>query len=360
MARKDYYATLGVGREADAAELKRSYRKLAMENHPDRTEGDKAAEERFKEISEAYAVLSDPEKRSEYDRFGRVKDVFGGMDPMDGRTISDIFGDIFGDLLGGGGRPKASRGRDLRYSLALDFDEAARGVRRTVTVPRPVTCTSCVGSGAAAGSVASPCGTCRGAGQVRAQQGFFAVNKACPQCGGAGRVIKNKCKDCRGSGKRPSQDKLIIRVPAGVEDGQRLRVPGKGEVGDFGGPAGHLIVVCGVGEHPVFRREGADLMCEVPVSFAEATLGARVQVPTLDGSVRMKVPAGTQSGKVFRLGGKGIRPAKGEAGDLLATVVVETPVDISPEAKDLLDRLEDALPPGAHPERDAFRSKLSE
>lgn len=359
MSQKDYYGALGVGRDANAEDLKRSYRKLAMKFHPDRTEGDKDAEERFKEISEAYAVLSDPDKRAEYDRFGRVKDAFGGMDPMDGRTISDIFGDIFGDLFGGKRRPQASRGRDLRYNLSLEFDEAAAGCEKTIKVPRKAACTSCAGSGAAAGSAPLPCDACRGTGQIRAQQGFFAVSKACTKCNGAGRIIRNKCKTCRGQGKLPTQERLTVRVPAGVEDTQRLRVPNKGEAGDFGGPAGHLIVVCHVEGHDVFEREGADLTCDVPISLTEAALGARVQVPTLDGSVRMKVPPGTQSGRVFRLAGKGIKPARSTAGDLLATVIIETPNDLSPKAKKLLEQLQKELPEACYPDREAFRAKLT-
>jgi molecular chaperone DnaJ len=361
VARKDYYGELGVERDAGDEDLKRAYRKLAMKFHPDRTEGDKESEERFKEISEAYAVLSDPDKRAEYDRFGRVKDAFGGMDPMDGRTISDIFGDIFGDLFGGKRRSQASRGRDLRFNLTLEFDEAAMGTEKTISVPRKAACKACAGSGAAAGSAPLPCDTCRGAGQIRTQQGFFAVAQACPKCNGSGRIIHNKCKTCRGAGKTPTQERLTVRVPAGVEDGQRLRVPNKGEAGDFGGPAGHLIVVCQVASHPLFEREAGskDLKCEIPVTLTEAVLGARVQVPTLDGSVRMKVPAGTQSGRVFRVAGKGIKPARGTAGDLLATLIVETPSDLGAEAKKLLRQFEDALPDGAYPDRDAFRDKLS-
>ncbi len=359
MSRKDYYGALGVERDANAEDLKRAYRALAMKFHPDRTAGDKDSEEKFKEISEAYAVLSDPDKRAEYDRFGKVKDAFGGIDPMDGRTISDIFGDIFGDLFGGKRRPQASRGRDLRYNLALEFEEAARGTEKTIRVPRKAACTTCAGTGAAAGSAPIPCETCRGQGQIRTQQGFFAVSKTCTKCNGAGRLIRNKCKTCRGQGKLPTQERLTVRVPAGVEDTQRLRVPNKGEAGDFGGPAGHLIVVCQVAAHSVFEREAADLKCEVPISVTEAALGARVQVPTLDGSVRMKVPPGTQSGRVFRLAGKGIKPAKSTSGDLLATVVVETPGDLSAKATKLLEQLADELPDEAYPDREAFRSKLT-
>lgn len=359
MSRKDYYGALGVERDANAEDLKRAYRKLAMEHHPDRTEGDKQSEERFKEISEAYAVLSDSDKRAEYDRFGQVKDAFGGMDPMDGRTISDIFGDIFGDLFAGKRRPQASRGRDLRFGLDLTFEEAASGCEKSIRVPRRAACTSCAGSGAAAGSSPLLCDTCRGTGQIRAQQGFFAVAKPCTKCGGAGRIIRDKCRSCRGQGKLPTQERLTVRVPAGVDDGQRLRVPNKGEAGDFGGPAGHLIVVCQVEPHELFERDGADLKCEVPVSMTEAALGARVQVPTLGGSVRMKVPPGTQSGRVFRLAGKGVKPARSTAGDLLATVIVETPSDLTPKAKKLLEQLEKELPDAAYPDREAFQGRLT-
>ena len=359
MAGKDYYRVLGVERSASTEEVKRAYRKLAMQNHPDRTEGDKAAEERFKEASEAYAVLSDKDKRAEYDRFGRVKDAFSGMDPGDGRTISDIFGDIFGDLFGNRRKRKGTPGSDLRYTLSLEFEEAARGCERTVRIPRKVGCRTCAGSGAKPGSSPTLCETCRGTGQVKVQQGFFSVNRTCAHCQGRGRIVRNPCRTCAGTGRVESDEPLTIRVPAGVEDGQRLRVAGKGEVGEHGGAPGNLIVIVKVHPHPIFRRDGSDLLCDVPITFTTAAVGGRVEVPTLDGVVRMRVPAGTQTGRVFRLRNKGIRPAgKDPAGALRATVVLETPVGVTGKAAERLRNLDRSLGADAYPKREEFDKRL--
>lgn len=360
MAGKDHYAVLGVERSATAEEVKRAYRGLAMRYHPDRTHGDKAAEERFKEASEAYAVLSDVERRAEYDRFGRVRDAVSGVDPGDGRTISDIFGDIFGDLFGGKQKGRAARGRDLRYSLTLEFGEAVRGCERTVRIPRKVACRTCAGSGARPGSSPALCETCRGSGQIRVQQGFFPVSRTCAHCGGRGRVVRDPCRTCAGTGRVGSDEPLTVRVPAGVEDGQRLRVAGKGEAGEGGAEPGNLIVSVVVRPHPIFRRDGADLVCEIPVTMSLAALGGKVDVPTLDGTVRMSVPPGTASGKAFRLRGKGIRPGgKQPAGAVRATLMVETPAVVGDEAAEHLRRFERALPADAYPHRQEYERKLA-
>ncbi len=356
MAKKDYYRVLGVERSAPPEEIKRAYRRLAMKHHPDRTAGDPAAEERFKEASEAYAVLSDKDKRAEYDRFGRVRDVFSGMD-TDGRTISDIFGDIFGDLFGSR-RKRKSKGRDLRYTLTLEFEEAATGCERTIRVPRKVACRACAGSGARPGTSPALCETCRGTGQVRVQQGFFPVSRTCGHCQGRGRVVRDPCRTCDGSGRVDSDEPLTVRVPAGVEDGQRLRVSGKGEVGEAGGEAGDLIVVVKVQPHPVFSRDGVDLLCDVPVSVTTAALGGRVTVPTLTGTVRMTVPAGTQTGKVFRLREKGIRLAGQPPGALRATVAVEVPIGVEGKAAEHLRKLERLADDETYPKRAEFRRRV--
>ena len=359
MAQQDYYETLGVDRQATPDELKRAYRKLAMKHHPDRTSGDKASEERFKEISEAYAVLSDTSKRQEYDRFGRVKSIFGPDDnPFDGGTITDIFGDIFGDLFAGRRRKQPTAGRDIRFNLEVSFEEAATGSSQTIRVPRKVRCEPCAGSGARSGSAPSRCDTCTGSGQVSMKQGFFNLNRECSYCRGKGTVVRDPCGKCLGSGAVDKEEVLVIRIPAGADDGQVLRAAGKGEVGAEGGPPGDLKIALSVRDHLVFEREGKDLLCIVPISFTQATLGARVDVPTLDKPVRMKVPAGTQSGRVFRLRDRGIKPPGGEpVGDLLVTVMVETPDSVDDGTAELLRDL-DRRTAKATPKRAEFRDRV--
>ncbi len=346
MAKRDYYEVLGVSKTATAAEIKKAYRRLAMKHHPDRNKDDATAGERFKEAKEAYEVLHNQEKRAAYDQFGHegLRGRAGGAGGFGGAEgFSDIFGDVFGDIFGGGGgrsRGGASqmfRGADLGYELKLDLETAVTGDTVTIDVPTQVTCKTCSGSGAKKGTEPVTCTTCDGIGQVRMQQGFFSIQQTCPACKGAGTVINDPCTDCHGRGRVQKTKTLSVKVPAGVDDGDRIRLSGEGEAGRNGGPAGDLYVEIRIREHKIFTREGSDLSCEIPVSFASATLGGEVELPTLNGHVSLKIPAGTQSGKVFRLRGKGVTTVRDpRVGDLFARVVVETPVNLSDEQKDLL------------------------
>ena len=339
MAKRDYYEILGVERDVDAAELKKSYRRVAMKFHPDRNPDDKSAEDKFKEANEAYEVLSDEQKRAAYDRHGHA-----GVDQQSGMgggagNFSDIFGDVFGDIFGGSGRGRGgpSRGSDLRYNLDLSLEEAVKGTSTQIKVPTLVSCKICSGSGAKAGSKPTTCTTCGGHGQVRMQQGFFSVQQTCPTCRGRGTIISDPCKPCRGQGRTEETKTLAVKVPAGVDTGDRIRLTGEGEAGADGGPAGDLYVQVNVREHSIFKREGADLYCEVPMDFVDAALGGELEVPTLDGRVNLKVPPETQTGKLFKLRGKGVTPVRGGAqGDLLCRVVVETPVNLTSKQKELL------------------------
>ena len=355
MSKRDYYEVLGVARTANDGDLKSSYRKLAMQHHPDRNPGDKAAEDKFKEAAEAYAVLADAEKRSLYDRFGHagVKASTGagpGFDPtiFSDFDFADVLGNVFGfgDLFGGARRRGGpQRGADLRYDLEISFEESARGAEPTIQIPREETCETCSGSGAAPGSPASTCSQCRGQGQVRLQQGFFTVARTCPQCRGSGRVIANPCQTCRGAGRVSRERKITVKIPAGIATGQQLRLQGEGEAGASGGPSGHLFVVVHVQEHEFFRRDGLNLFCEVPVNFTTVALGGEVQVPTLDGQETVKVPTATQTGTTLRLKGKGMPDVNGRGrGDLFATVQVQTPKKLTKEQRQLLEQLSKALP----------------
>jgi molecular chaperone DnaJ len=353
VSKRDYYDVLGVARTATDGELKSAYRKLALECHPDRNPGDKAAEERFKEAAEAYGVLADADKRSAYDRFGHagVKGASGGgFDPsvFNEFDFADVLGNMFGfgDLFGGGRRRGGpQRGADLRYDLEISFEESARGAETAVQIPRQETCDTCKGSGAAEGSSPSVCSQCRGQGQVRFQQGFFTVARTCPQCRGAGQVITKPCQACRGEGRVTRERKITVKIPAGVSTGQQLRLQGEGEAGGGGGPAGHLYVVLHVQEHAFFRREGLNLFCEIPVNFTTLVLGGEVRVPTLDGSESVKVPEGTQTGTTLRVRGKGMPEVGGRArGDLFATVQVQTPRKLTKEQRHLFEQLAKALP----------------
>jgi molecular chaperone DnaJ len=351
MAKRDYYEVLGVSRTASADEIKKAYRRLAMKHHPDRNKDDSSAEARFKEAKEAYEVLRDTDKRATYDRFGH--DGFragpGGGGGFGAEGFSDIFGDVFGDIFGGG-RQRSSqvfRGADLRYELRLDLESAVNGKSATIDVPTQVTCTTCNGSGARKGTDPVKCSTCGGAGQVRMQQGFFSIQQTCPACKGAGTMIGDPCADCHGRGRVHKTKTLSVKVPPGVDDGDRIRLSGEGEAGRNGGPAGDLYVEIRVKPHKLFSREGADLACEVPISIATATLGGEVELPTLDGNVSLKVPGGTQSGKVFRLRGKGVSTVRdARRGDLFAKVAVETPVNLTAEQKELLQRFDETLREG--------------
>ena len=358
MSKRDYYEVLGVKRDAAEADIKKAYRRLAMKYHPDRNPNDKKAEEHFKEAKEAYEVLTDAKKKAAYDQFGHAGvDAHAagargqggaGFDPND--VFGDIFGDVFGDIFSGGrgGRgQRVYRGADLRYGLDLTLEQAVAGDTVTIRVPTLVSCETCHGSGAKPGSHPETCGTCGGRGQVRMQQGFFTVQQTCPRCRGTGKVIADPCGTCHGQGRLEEEKTLSVKVPAGVDNGDRIRLSGEGEAGPHGGPAGDLYVEISVQPHPIFTRDGADLACEVPVSFATAALGGELEVPTLGGRVSLKIPAETQTGKVFRLRGKGVKPVRGgSTGDLLCRIEVETPVHLSKEQKELLRKFEDSVQAG--------------
>jgi len=353
MAKRDYYEVLGVSKSASADEIKKAYRRLAMKHHPDRNKDDDGSEARFKEAKEAYEVLKDTDKRSAYDRFGHdgVRGAAGGAGGFGAEGFGDIFGDVFGDIFGGGGRrgggPQVFRGADLGYELKLDLEKAVAGDDVKIDVPTQVTCETCKGSGAKKGSEPVQCTTCGGVGQVRMQQGFFSIQQTCPACKGAGTTIADPCKDCHGRGRVRKTRTLAVKVPAGVDDGDRIRLSGEGEAGRNGGPPGDLYVEIRVKPHKLFERDGSNLSCEVPVSIAVATLGGEVELPTLDGNVALKVPSGTQSGKVFRLRGKGVRTVRdARLGDLFAQVAVETPINLTSEQKELLEKFDASLQSG--------------
>lgn len=351
MAKEDFYKLLGVDRNASDAEIKKSYRRLAMKYHPDRNKDNPAeAEAKFKQIKEAYEVLSDPKKRSAYDQFGHagVDQSMGGRGGFGAESFSDIFGDVFGDIFGGGrARSSVQRGADLRYNLELTLEEAVAGTEAKIRVPVLVVCGECNGSGAKKGSSPVICSTCHGHGQVRMQQGFFSVQQTCPTCRGTGKQIKDPCGKCYGQGRVQETKTLSVKVPAGVDTGDRIRLAGEGEAGERGGPAGDLYVQIQVKDHEIFTRDGANLYCEVPISFATACLGGEIEVPTLDGKVMLKIPAETQTGKLFRLRGKGVKPVRGGAvGDLLCRVQIETPVHLTKEQKELIQQLGDSLSGG--------------
>ncbi|MBK7114622.1 MAG: molecular chaperone DnaJ [Proteobacteria bacterium] len=353
MAKRDYYKVLDVARDASEADIKKAYRRLAMKLHPDRNPDDKSAEEQFKEAKEAYEVLSDAQKRAAYDQFGHegleAQRGAGGGGPgfNPGEAFGDIFGDVFGDIFGGGrrgGRSQVFRGADLRYELELDLNQAVFGASIEIDVPKLCECETCSGSGAAKGSNPVQCETCHGSGQVRVTQGFFQLQQACPRCRGTGKIIRNPCDTCLGQGRVRRTKKLAVKIPPGVDNGDRIRLSGEGEAGRNGGPTGDLYVEVHVRPHEIFEREGEHLSCEVPVSFVTAALGGTVIVPTLDGQVSLKIPAETQSGRVFRLRDKGVKPVRGGSrGDLFCKVMVETPVKLSSEQKELLRKFESSL-----------------
>lgn len=363
----DYYELLGVSRNATEEEIKKAYRKAALRYHPDRNPGDKAAEEKFKELSEAYQVLSDPEKRAQYDRYGHAAFEQGGagFNGFDFTgNFEDIFGDIFGDFfgVGGRGRRRAQRGEDLSYNLEISFEEAAFGTEKTISVPRTIVCEICQGSGAKPGTAPKTCATCRGSGQVRFQQGFFTVARTCNRCGGHGQVITDPCPTCRGTGTVRKASTLQVKIPAGVDTGARLKLRGEGEVGPAGGVPGDLYVLIRVREHPLFERQHNDVVCEIPISFPQAALGTEIEVPTLEGKIKMKIPPGTQSGNVFRLRGKGIPDLRGGGrGDQLVRVVVEVPRKLTARQRELLEefaRLDGEE--DVHPMTKSFFDKVKE
>jgi molecular chaperone DnaJ len=352
MAKRDYYKVLDVAKNATEADIKKAYRRLAMKYHPDRNPGDKEAEEQFKEAKEAYEVLADEQKRAIYDQHGHdgidaARQGGGGAGGFGGADFGDIFGEVFGDIFGGnrrGGRSQVFRGADLRYELELELPQAVFGHTTEVEIPRLMECETCSGSGAAKGHSPVTCDQCQGSGQMRISQGFFQLQQPCNRCRGTGRIIRNPCDTCLGQGRIRRTRKLSVKVPAGVSTGDRIRLGGEGEAGRNGGPAGDLYIEMNVKPHPIFEREGDDLSCEVPVSFATAVLGGAVKVPTLEGDVSLKIPAETQSGRVFRLRDKGVKPVRGgDRGDLFCRVVVETPVNLSSEQRELLKQFDESL-----------------
>ncbi len=348
MAKRDYYEVLGVERGASEADIKQAYRRLAMKFHPDRNPDDPKAEENFKEVKEAFEMLSDKQKRAAYDQFGHA-----GVDPsagmggagFGGAGFGDIFDSVFGDIFGQGrGGNRAYRGADLRYDLEMTLEDAVAGTEIKIRVPTLVGCETCGGKGSRSGKAPDPCGTCGGAGQVRMQQGFFSVQQTCPKCRGAGKVISDPCGTCGGSGKTRGNKTISVKVPAGVDSGDRIRLSGEGEPGQNGGPPGDLYVNVVVKDHPIFAREDNDLRCEVPIDFVTAVLGGELEVPTLSGRVMLKIPPETQTGRMFRLRGKGVRSVRGgPVGDLICRVMVETPVNLNKEQKELLRKFGESL-----------------
>lgn len=367
--KRDYYEVLGVSRSADAKELKSAYRKLAQQYHPDKNPGNAEAEDKFKEAAEAYEVLSNADKRARYDQFGHAGlggagDPFGGRGPGFG-SINDIFGEIFGDLgdiFGGrGGRGRRPRGVDLRYDLELTFEEAAFGVSKKLEIPRHETCEVCGGNGSKPGTSPATCPTCNGRGEVQFSQGFFAVSQTCRACGGKGQLVKDPCEGCRGQGTVEQRRTIEVPIPAGVDTGIRVRVAGEGEAATPGGPRGDLYVVCRVREHPIFIREEEDVLCEVPISFPQAALGATIEVPTLDGRQDLPIPAGTQTGKIFRLGGKGIPRLSGNGrGDQHVRIVVEVPTNLTKKQQELLREFADETGDAVSPRSKGFFDKVKE
>ncbi|MCC6610986.1 MAG: molecular chaperone DnaJ [Burkholderiales bacterium] len=343
MAKRDYYEVLGVDRDADEEAIKKAFRKLAMKHHPDRNHGNPQAEELFKEAKEAYEVLTDEQKRAAYDRFGHAGvNPSAGAGPGSGgrgfENFADAFGDIFSDIFGGGrARSSVQRGADLRYNLEITLEQAARGTETKIRIPTAEVCTACSGTGAKPGTQPQTCPTCEGHGQVRMQQGFFSIQQTCPRCHGSGKHIPEPCRTCSGAGHVKAHKTLSVRIPTGVDEGDRIRLAGEGEPGMRGGTPGDLYVQIHVRQHPVFSRDHDDLHCEMPVSFVTAALGGDIEIPTLDGSAKIKVPSETQTGKVFRLRGKGIKGIRSSSpGDLFCHVAIETPVNLTARHKELL------------------------
>ena len=368
MAKRDYYEVLGVGRNATASELKSSYRKLAMQHHPDRNPDDPAAEQRFKEVSEAYEVLKDDQKRAAYDQFGHAafEGGAGGRPGFDFGSFADVFDDLFGDFMGGGGRGRGrggqSRGADLRYNLEISLDEAFSGKQTQIRVPTTVRCDACSGSGSANSTAPGVCPSCRGAGRVRAQQGFFTIERTCPTCAGNGRVITDPCEACSGSGRVHREKTLSVSIPSGVEDGTRIRLSGEGEAGARGGSSGDLYIFISVAPHRLFNRDGGNVYCRIPIPFTTAALGGQIEVPTIEGKrARVQVPAGTQTSHRFRLRGKGMTELNGHArGDMFAEIVVETPVNLTKRQQELLREFEQEGDSDTHPESEGFFAKVKE
>lgn len=358
--KRDYYEVLGVQSDASDDELKKAYRKLAVQYHPDRNAGTKEAEERFKEINEAYSVLSDPKKRSAYDRFGHAASQMGGFEQgFAGGAFSDIFDNIFGDIFGGSTRDRG--GVDLRYTLEITFEEAAFGTEKKISFEKVMACEECAGSGARPGSKPKTCKTCKGAGQVRFNQGFFTLTRTCSTCLGRGVVIEEKCSKCRGQGRTKKVNTVTVKVPAGIDSDQRLRLRHEGEVSQYGGTAGDLYVLIKVQEHPIFQRQGEDVWMDYPISFVQAALGAEVEVPTLGGVAKLKIPSGIQSLETLRMKGKGIARLNGSGfGEQVVRIIVETPTHLTVKQKELLAQFEKESSPDTQPGIGRFLKKFKE
>jgi molecular chaperone DnaJ len=357
MSKRDYYEVLGVAKDATDREIKKAYKRLAMKCHPDRNEG---TEEQFKELNDAYQVLSDGNMRARYDQYGHA-----GVDPQQGgfggggaQDFSDVFGDVFGDIFGGGGgrrQSRAQRGADLRYNLELSLEEAVKGKSVEIKVPTWVSCDPCNGSGAKKGTSAKTCSTCHGQGKVQMRQGFFAVEQACPTCHGQGKIITDPCSSCSGQGRVQKTKTLSVKVPPGVDTGDRIRLAGEGEAGQHGAPAGDLYVQVNVRDHAIFERDGTNLYCEVPIGFSTAAIGGEIEVPTLDGKVKLKIPAETQTGRMFRMRGKGVKSVRGATvGDLICKAVIETPINLTEEQKDFLRQLDASTTHKHRPKEQGF------
>ena len=349
MSKQDYYQTLGIAKNSSDADIKKAYRKLAMKHHPDRNPGDNTSEEKFKDAKEAYEVLSDSQKRNAYDQFGHAGvnsqgGMGGGFNPGD--SINDIFGDMFGDIFGSrrGSRSNSQRGSDLRYELTLDLEQAVFGDNINIKIPSLTSCNPCRGTGAKPGTSATTCNRCEGRGAIRVQQGFFTLQQTCPECRGTGQTIQSPCQDCNGSGRVNKNRTISLKIPAGVDDNDRIRLSNEGEAGLNGGPSGDLYVDINIREHSIFTREGKNLFCTVPIGYSSAVLGGVVQVPTINGAVNLTIPAETQSGKLFRLKARGIRSHRDRmTGDLFCKVQVETPINLNSKQKDLLKEFENSI-----------------
>ncbi len=366
MAEQDFYDVLGIARDADESAIKKAYRKLAMKYHPDRNAADANAEVRFRQVNEAYEVLKDTQKRAAYDRFGHAA-FDGSMGAGQGHDFASSFADVFDDLFGnfgGGGRRRRGggmQGADLRHDMEITLEEAFSGKKTDIRVPTSVSCEACAGSGAQDPDATASCGTCSGYGKVRTQQGFFSIERTCPACGGAGRIVRNPCTSCSGSGRVHRETTLSVTIPPGIEDGMRIRLSGKGEAGVRGGPAGDLYIVVSIDQHPFFQREGSTVYCRVPISITSAALGRDVDIPTIEGTrARIAIPPGTQSGRQFRLRGKGMKEVRGSLrGDMIIETVVETPVNLTSRQKELLGEFDEAGHSGGHnPETEGFFSRV--
>jgi len=370
VSKRDYYEVLGVGKDASTNDIKKAYRKMAMKYHPDRNPDDEKAAEAFREVTEAYEILADDDKRSRYDQYGHagVDDQMGGFGSggFQGshayQDFGDLFGNVFGDSFGfGGGGQASNQGSDLRYNLTISLEEAAAGKEIELDIPKHESCDTCDGSGARPGTHPVPCSTCGGHGQVQMQQGFFAVRRPCPTCNGAGKKIESPCVSCGGTGRKKVKKNLKVKIPAGVYEGAQVRVSGEGEAGTQGGPAGDLFIVVRIKDHSIFEREGADLHCEMPITFPQATLGAEVDAPTLDGKVKIRIPAGTASGRVFRLRGHGVKDVRArQKGDLFVRVQIAVPKKLTDKQKNLLTAFAKETGDEVYPERSSFLDKAKE